>query len=249
MELFALEGFSDPATWVSLLTLAGLEIVLGVDNLVFIAILTDRLPPEKRSFARKLGLAMALVTRLMLLATIAWIVTLTRPIFEVAGFGLSWRDIILLLGGLFLLYKATQEIHAEMEGEGPESESPQARASATVGRIVAQIAVVDIIFSLDSVITAVGMADQLWVMVTAVLIAMALMITAANPLAEFVSRHPSVKMLALSFLLLIGMVLIADGLHFHIPKGYVYSALAFSVIVESLNFRARRRQLRRRLID
>ena len=249
MELFALEGFNDPATWISLLTLAGLEIVLGVDNLVFIAILTDRLPPEKRSFARKLGLAMALVTRLILLATIAWIVTLTRPIFEIRGFGLSWRDIILVAGGLFLLYKATQEIHAEMEGEGPEDTSPEAKAAATVGRIVAQIAVVDIIFSLDSVITAVGMADQLWVMVTAVLIAMALMITAANPLAEFVSRHPSVKMLALSFLLLIGMVLIADGLHFHIPKGYVYSALAFSIIVESLNFRARRRQLRRRLID
>ena len=249
MELLALEGFSDPATWISLLTLAGLEIVLGVDNLVFIAILTDRLPPEKRSFARKMGLAMALITRLMLLATIAWIVTLTRPIFDFRGFGLSWRDIILLLGGLFLLYKATQEIHAEMEGEGPEDQSTEGRAVATTGRIVAQIAVVDIIFSLDSVITAVGMADHLWVMVTAVLIAMALMITAANPLSEFVSRHPTVKMLALSFLLLIGMVLVADGLHFHIPKGYVYAALAFSVIVESLNFRARRKQLRRRLIE
>ena len=249
MELFALEGFNDPATWLSLLTLAGLEIVLGVDNLVFIAILTDRLPPEKRSFARKLGLAMALVTRLILLAAIAWIVTLVEPIFSVRGFGVSWRDIIMLGGGLFLLYKATQEIHAQMEGEGHEDASPEAKAVATVGRIVAQIAVVDIIFSLDSVITAVGMADQLWVMVTAVLIAMALMITAANPLADFVSRHPTVKMLALSFLLLIGMVLIADGLHFHIPKGYVYSALAFSVIVESLNFRARRKQLRRRLIE
>jgi predicted tellurium resistance membrane protein TerC len=244
MELLSLEGFADPATWVSLLTLAGLEIVLGVDNLVFIAILTGRLPPEKRSFARKLGLAFALVTRLMLLATIAWIVTLTRPILDIRGFGLSWRDIILLAGGLFLLYKATQEIHAEMEGESNDEATPEARATATVGRIVAQIAVVDIIFSLDSVITAVGMADQLWVMVTAVLIAMALMITAANPLSEFVSRHPTVKMLALSFLLLIGMVLIADGLHFHIPKGYVYSALAFSVIVESLNFRARRKRLR-----
>jgi predicted tellurium resistance membrane protein TerC len=249
MELFSLEGFNDPATWVSLLTLAGLEIVLGVDNLVFIAILTDRLPPEKRSFARKLGLALALVTRLMLLATIAWIVTLVKPIFSVAGFGLSWRDIILLLGGLFLLYKATQEIHAEMEGDHHDEASAAGRATATVGRIVAQIAVVDIIFSLDSVITAVGMADHLWVMVTAVMIAMALMITAANPLSEFVSRHPTVKMLALSFLLLIGMVLVADGLHFHIPKGYVYSALAFSVIVESLNFRAQRKQLRRRLIE
>jgi predicted tellurium resistance membrane protein TerC len=248
MELFSFEGAGDPATWLSLLTLAGLEIVLGVDNLVFIAILTDRLPPEKRSFARKLGLAMALITRLLLLATIAWIVTLTRPMFHVGGFGLSWRDIILLGGGLFLLYKATQEIHAQMEGEGEEEQSAAGAATATVGRIVAQIAVVDIIFSLDSVITAVGMADQLWVMVSAVLIAMALMITAANPLAEFVSRHPTVKMLALSFLLLIGMVLIADGLHFHIPKGYVYSALVFSIMVESLNFRARRKRLRRPLI-
>jgi predicted tellurium resistance membrane protein TerC len=243
MELLSFDGWNDPATWISLLTLAGLEIVLGVDNLVFIAILTDRLPPEKRSFARKLGLAMALVTRLILLATIAWIVTLTQPTFHVGGFGLSWRDIILLGGGVFLLYKATQEIHAQMEGEADEDTSAAAAATATVGRIVAQIAVVDIIFSLDSVITAVGMADQLWVMVAAVLIAMALMITAANPLAEFVSRHPTVKMLALSFLLLIGMVLIADGLHFHIPKGYVYSALAFSIIVESLNFRARRKRL------
>ena len=243
MELLAFEGWNEPATWVSLLTLAGLEIVLGVDNLVFIAILTDRLPPEKRSFARKLGLAMALITRLLLLATIAWMVTLTKPIFELMGLGLSWRDIILLAGGLFLMYKATQEIHAEMEGE-EEQLSTTARATATVGRIVAQIAVVDIIFSLDSVITAVGMADQLWVMVTAVLIAMALMITAANPLAEFVSRHPTVKMLALSFLLLIGMVLIADGLHFHIPKGYVYFSLAFSIVVEALNFRARRKRAR-----
>jgi predicted tellurium resistance membrane protein TerC len=246
VELFALEGFTDPATWLSLLTLAGLEIVLGVDNLVFIAILTDRLPPQKRSFARRMGLAMALITRLILLAAIAWIVTLTRPIFDIRGFGLSWRDIILLGGGLFLLYKATQEIHGEMEGEGQEDRSADGAATATVGRIVAQIAVVDIVFSLDSVITAVGMADQLWVMATAVLIAMALMITAANPLAEFVARHPTVKMLALSFLLLIGMVLIADGLHFHIPKGYVYSALAFSILVESLNFRARRKRLRRR---
>ncbi|HEX3058965.1 MAG TPA: TerC family protein [Usitatibacter sp.] len=248
MEFFALEGIGDPATWVQLVTLAGLEIVLGVDNLVFIAILTERLPPEKRSFGRRLGLALALVTRLILLATIAWIVSLTAPFVQVFGFGLSWRDVILLGGGLFLIYKATQEIHAETEGE-PGEHATKAVATATVGVIVTQIAFIDIIFSLDSVITAVGMADHLWVMVAAIMIAMALMITAANPLSEFVSRHPTVKMLALSFLLLIGTVLIADGLHFHIPKGYVYSALAFSLIVESLNFRARRRQLRRRLIE
>jgi len=244
MELFSLQGLADPATWLALLTLAGLEIVLGVDNLVFIAILTERLPAEKRPFARRMGLAMALVTRLILLATIAWIVTLTRPIVHVAGLDLSWRDMILMGGGVFLLYKATQEIHAEMEG-GEEEEAAAVAVTVSVAAIVTQIAFVDIIFSLDSVITAVGMADHLWVMATAVLIAMALMITAANPLAEFVSRHPTVKMLALSFLLLIGMVLIADGLHFHIPKGYVYSALAFSLIVEALNFRARRKRLRR----
>jgi predicted tellurium resistance membrane protein TerC len=243
MELLALDGLTDPATWLALLTLAGLEIVLGVDNLVFIAILTERLPADKRPFARRMGLAMALVTRLILLATIAWIVTLTRPIVHVAGLGFSWRDMILLGGGVFLLYKATQEIHAEMEGG--EEEAAATAVTVSVAAVVTQIAFVDIIFSLDSVITAVGMADHLWVMASAVLIAMALMITAANPLAEFVSRHATVKMLALSFLLLIGMVLIADGLHFHIPKGYVYSALAFSLIVEALNFRARRKRLRR----
>jgi predicted tellurium resistance membrane protein TerC len=243
MELFSLQGLADPATWLALATLAGLEIVLGVDNLVFIAILTERLPAEKRPFARRMGLAMALVTRLILLATIAWIVTLTRPIVHVAGLALSWRDMILMGGGVFLLYKATQEIHAEMEGG--EEEAAATAVTVSVAAVVTQIAFVDIIFSLDSVITAVGMADHLWVMATAVLIAMALMITAANPLAEFVSRHPTVKMLALSFLLLIGMVLVADGLHFHIPKGYVYSALAFSLIVEALNFRARRKRVRR----
>jgi predicted tellurium resistance membrane protein TerC len=243
MELLALDGLTDPATWLALLTLAGLEIVLGVDNLVFIAILTERLPADKRPFARRMGLAMALVTRLILLATIAWMVTLTRPVVHVAGLDFSWRDMILLGGGVFLLYKATQEIHAEMEGG--EEEAAATAVTVSVAAVVTQIAFVDIIFSLDSVITAVGMADHLWVMASAVLIAMALMITAANALAEFVSRHPTVKMLALSFLLLIGMVLIADGLHFHIPKGYVYSALAFSLIVEALNFRARRKRLRR----
>jgi predicted tellurium resistance membrane protein TerC len=245
-ELWAMPDLSDPATWLALVTLAGLEIVLGVDNLVFIAILTGRLAEEKRKFARRLGLGLALVMRLILLAMIAWIVTLTRPIVDLLGrIELSWRDIILLGGGVFLLFKATQEIHAEMEGEDHEDDTPTA-ATATVGAVVTQIMFVDIIFSLDSVITAVGMVDELPIMFAAVLIAMALMITAANPLSEFVTRHPTVKMLALSFLLLIGIVLIADGLHFHIPKGYVYSALAFSLLVEGLNFRARRRRVRRR---
>jgi predicted tellurium resistance membrane protein TerC len=244
MDLFALEGITDPATWLALLTLVALEIVLGIDNLAFIAILTGRLPEEKRAFARRLGLAGALVTRLMLLSAIAWIVTLTRPVLDLGRIALSWRDLILIAGGAFLLFKATQEIHAEMEGD-EEHPGSQAAAVMTVGAAVTQIMFIDIIFSLDSVITAVGMVDELWVMFAAVLAAMALMITAANPLSEFVLRHPTVKMLALSFLILIGIVLIADGLHFHIPKGYVYSALAFSLLVEGLNFRARRRRVRR----
>ncbi|HET7730255.1 MAG TPA: TerC family protein [Usitatibacter sp.] len=240
MEFFAFDWVTDPAIWLSLVTLAGLEIVLGIDNLVFIAILTNRLPEERRALARKVGLAMALVTRLMLLAALAWIVTLTKPLFTVANLALSWRDLILIGGGLFLLVKATHEVHNEVEGE-PEDKGPRL-AAATFGAIVTQIAIIDIIFSLDSVITAVGMADELWVMVVAVVIAMIIMLVASTPLAEFVSAHPTVKMLALSFLFMIGVFLVADGLHFHIPKGYLYFSLAFSIAVESLNYWVRRRR-------
>jgi predicted tellurium resistance membrane protein TerC len=240
MEFFTFDWVGDPAVWLSLVTLAGLEIVLGIDNLVFIAILTNRLPEARRPLARKVGLALALVTRLMLLAALAWIVTLTRPLFSVGGLDISWRDLILMAGGLFLLVKATHEIHNEVEG-GPEDKGPRV-AAATFGAIVAQIAVIDIIFSLDSVITAVGMADQLWVMVLAVVAAMAVMLVASTPLAEFVSAHPTIKMLALSFLLMIGVFLVADGLHFHIPKGYLYFSLAFSILVEGLNYWVRRRR-------
>jgi len=247
MDFFGFEWIGDPAIWLSLVTLAGLEIVLGIDNLVFIAILTNRLPEKDRPAARKVGMAMALGTRLMLLAALAWIVTLTRPLFHVAGLGLSWRDLILMAGGVFLLVKGTHEIHNEVEGG---DEAAEAGAGKAAGRgfaaIVAQIAVIDIIFSLDSVITAVGMADQLWVMVLAVVIAMAIMLAASTPLANFVSTHPTVKMLALSFLLLIGVVLIADGLHFHIPKGYIYFSLAFSIAVETLNHVVRKRRRRPR---
>lgn len=248
MEFFAFDWISDPAIWVSLATLAGLEIVLGIDNLVFIAILSERLPPTQRALGRKVGLLLALVTRLMLLAALAWIITLTRPLFTVAGLGLSWRDLILLGGGLFLIVKATREIHHEVEGDAEPEHGVTGRSAmhASFAAIVGQIAVVDVVFSLDSVITAVGMADRLWVMVTAVVVAMILMITASTPLANFVSAHPTVKMLALSFLLMIGAVLIADGLHFHIPKGYVYFSLAFSILVEALNFRARARRSARR---
>ena len=245
MEFFAFEWVTDPAIWMALVTLAGLEIVLGIDNLVFIAILTNRLPEAQRPAARKVGMAMALGTRLALLAALAWIVTLTRPVLHVAGLDLSWRDLILMAGGVFLLVKGTHEIHNEVEA-GEEAHGPAGKAARGFGATVAQIAVIDIIFSLDSVITAVGMADQLWVMVVAVVIAMAIMLAASTPLSEFVSSHPTVKMLALSFLLLIGVVLIADGLHFHIPKGYIYFSLAFSIAVETLNLVVRKRRRRSR---
>ena len=244
MEFFAFDWVSDPAIWLSIATLAALEIVLGIDNLVFITILTERLPPERRPAGRKVGLALALGTRLLLLAALAWIVSLTRPVLHVGGLDLSWRDLILLGGGLFLMVKATREIHHAVEGDGEPEHGVAGTAAmrASFGAVVAQIAVVDVIFSLDSVITAVGMADELWVMVVAIVIAMILMITASTPLGNFVASHPTVKMLALSFLLMIGVVLVADGLHFHIPKGYVYASLAFSILVEALNFRARRRR-------
>jgi len=246
MEFFTFAWIGDPQIWLSLLTLTALEIVLGIDNLVFIAILTGRLPEHQRALGRKVGLSLALITRLMLLATLAWIVGLTAPVFSIAGHGFSWRDMILIGGGLFLLYKATAEIGEVVEGDHDGPDSPQGMAGVTFRGIVLQIAVIDIIFSLDSVITAVGMADHLWVMVVAVVIAMIIMIIASNPLANFVAGHPTVKMLALSFLLLIGVLLIADGFGMHVPKGYVYFALAFSVAVETLNHwvRGRRKRLK-----
>jgi predicted tellurium resistance membrane protein TerC len=240
LEFFTFAWVTDPSIWLALLTLAALEIVLGIDNLVFLTILTQRLPEAQRPLGRKVGLGLALGTRLVLLAALAWIVSLTQPVLHVAGLGLSWRDLIMLGGGLFLMTKATREIHAEVEGDGHgEAEAPR---TASFTAVVVQIALVDIIVSLDSVITAVGMAEDLWVMVVAVVAAMAVMLVASTPLAEFVTAHPTVKMLALSFLLLIGIVLIADGLQFHIPKGYIYFALGFSVAVEALNHWARRRR-------
>jgi predicted tellurium resistance membrane protein TerC len=244
MEFFTFAWISDPEIWVSLVTLMALEIVLGIDNLVFISILAGRLPPEQQPRARKVGLALALLTRLALLATLAWIIGLTAPFFTLGRFALSWRDVILIGGGLFLLYKATHEIHQEVEGDA-EDKGP-GRTGGSFMAVVTQIAVIDIIFSLDSVITAVGMADQLWVMVVAVVAAVAVMLIASDPLAAFIAGHPTVKMLALSFLLLIGVMLIAEGLHFHIPKGYVYFALGFSVMVEALNNWVQRRRRRAR---
>ena len=243
MDFLSFNWVTDASIWLSLVTLAGLEIVLGIDNIVFIAILTNRLPEAQRPAARKAGMAMALLTRLALLSVLAWVATLTQPLVTIAGLALSWRDVILLAGGLFLLVKATHEIHNEVEVDEQES-TPAEAATATFGAVVAQVAVIDIIFSLDSVITAVGMAEHLWVMVVAIVIAMALMLAASTPLSNFVSNHPTVKMLALSFLMMIGVFLIADGLHFHIPKGYLYFAMSFAVFVEALNVIVARRRRR-----
>src|SRR3954462_1299828 len=237
-----MEWLADPNVWASLVTLTALEIVLGIDNLVFIAILVGRLSENRRDSARRLGLALAVLTRLALLASIAWIIGLTAPVFELFDHAFSWRDIILIAGGLFLLYKGTHEIHERLEGEA-EHAGP-ARVAASFGGVLAQIMVLDIVFSLDSVITAVGMANELWIMAAAVIIAVLIMLAASGPLAPFVDRHPTIKMLALSFLLLIGTTLIADGIGFHVPKGYIYAAIGFSVMVEALNQIAARRRRR-----
>ena len=244
MEFFTFDWVSNPQIWLSLITLSALEIVLGIDNIVFLAILTNRLPPHQRPLGRKIGLSLALGTRLLMLATLAWIVKLTEPLFTLFDQGFSWRDLILIGGGLFLLVKAVLEIHETMEGEhaAAANDSDAPKVYAVFSSIVVQIAVIDIIFSLDSVITAVGMADTLWVMVVAVVAAMIVMLAASGPLSEFVSNHPTIKMLALSFLLLIGVFLIADGFGLKIPKGYLYFALGFSVLVEAMNHWMRRKK-------
>ena len=239
---------SDPHAWVALATLTALEVVLGIDNIVFISILVGRLPAEQRDLARRAGLVLAMGSRLALLLTLSWIMQLTEPLFEVLGRAVSGRDLILLGGGLFLIWKATHEVHGALEGEQHETGSG-AVARAGFAAILLQIAIIDVVFSLDSVITAVGMVDDISVMVTAIVLTVALMMVAAKPIGEFVDRHPTVKMLALSFLILVGMALVAEGAGFHIPKGYIYFAMAFSVAVEMLNIRVRTRrkavQLRR----
>jgi len=236
-----MEWLSDPQLWVSFLTLTALEIVLGIDNLVFIAILSDRLPIGQRPSARRVGLALALITRMLLLSMLFVISQLTAPIVTLFGQGFSWRDLILLGGGLFLIYKATAEIH-EMTAGPAEADNEASRKPANYLAVVSQIAVVDIIFSLDSVITAVGMADNLGVMVAAVIAAVLVMLLASTPLSTFVSTHPTVKMLALAFLLMVGLALIADGCGVHIPKGYLYAAMAFSTLVEALNLAVAKRR-------
>jgi predicted tellurium resistance membrane protein TerC len=234
-----MELLTNPEIWISLLTLTVLEIVLGIDNIVFISVLTSRLPRDQQARGRRLGLGLALIMRILLLLTISWVIGLTAPLFTVAGMEISGRDIILIGGGLFLLAKATTEIHEGLEGGGHK---PGEVAKAVSFRgVLIQIALLDIVFSLDSVITAVGMAEDLGVMITAVVIAILFMMVSARAISRFVEAHPTVKMLALSFLLLIGMSLVADGLDLHIPKGYIYFAMGFSIFVEVLNLRIRAR--------
>jgi predicted tellurium resistance membrane protein TerC len=234
------DAFTTAQGWISLATLAAMEIVLGIDNIVFITILAGRLPLEQQARARRLGLTLALATRIALLFTITWLMGLTKPLFGVLGHDFSGRDLILLVGGLFLIAKATHEIHDKLEVKHAEG-GPRA-AAASFGMVLAQIALLDIVFSLDSVITAVGMVGRLEIMIAAVVIAVGVMLVASGPLSRFVHEHPSVKMLALSFLLLIGVLLVAEGMGRHVPKGYVYFAMAFSLGVELLNMRARKAQ-------
>jgi predicted tellurium resistance membrane protein TerC len=236
----ALDLLFSPEVWISLATLTALEVVLGVDNLIFIAILAGRLPPSERDRARRIGLAGAFVSRMGLLGTISWIVRLNQPLFTVGSFGFSGKALILLGGGLFLIYKATKEIHHKLES-ADDAPGTSAKAVATLASVIAQIMVLDMVFSIDSVITAVGMTDYLSVMVAANVIALIVMLAAGNSINNFVERHPSVKVLALSFLLMIGLVLVAEGFGAHIPKGYIYGAMGFSVFVELLNIRTTRR--------
>ncbi|HEY9381658.1 MAG TPA: TerC family protein, partial [Burkholderiales bacterium] len=237
-----MELFTDPGVWVGLLTLVVLEIVLGIDNLVFIAILGGKLPPRQRDIARIIGLSLALFMRLALLAAISWLVTLTEPLFTLGPLEVSGRDLILFLGGLFLLYKATTELHARLEGV--PHHGPTAKTHANLWVVVTQIVVLDAVFSLDSVITAVGMVNDLPVMMAAVVIAIGVMLFASKPLTAFVNAHPTVVVLCLSFLLMIGLSLVADGLGFHMPKGYLYAAIGFSIMIEFFNQWARRNYLK-----
>ncbi|MBN9427466.1 MAG: TerC family protein [Burkholderiales bacterium] len=237
-----MEWLTDPQAWIALATLAALEIVLGVDNIIFISILVGRLPAGQRDRARILGLGLAMASRLLLLLSIAWIMRLTAPLFEVLGREISGRDIILIGGGLFLLWKSVHEIHKALEVDPQAHPDAAAVVAASFGGILVQIALIDIVFSLDSVITAVGLVDEVPIMVVAIVLAVLVMMFAAKPIGEFVDRHPTVKMLALAFLVLVGVLLIAEGFGQHISKGYVYFAMAFSVAVEMLNIRLRSRQ-------
>ena len=236
-----MDWLTQPEGWIALLTLTALEIVLGIDNIIFISVVTGRLPRSQQARARSIGLGLALGMRTVLLLTLSWVIGLTAPLFTIAGMEISGRDLILILGGLFLIAKATTEIHEGLEG-GATAHGASAPVAASMRSVLIQIVLLDAVFSLDSVITAIGMADDVTIMITAVVIAIGVMLVAAGPLARFVEDHPTIKMLALSFLLLIGMSLVADGLDVHIPKGYIYFAMGFSVFVEVLNLRVRGRR-------
>ena len=237
-----MEMLSDPQVWLAFVTLAALEIVLGIDNIIFISILVGRLPPAQRKRGRTIGLALAMITRILLLLSITWVMSLSFDLINLFGMGISGRDIILIGGGLFLLAKSTLEIHHGLEGAEDDDGQNKVPARATFLSIITQIAIIDIVFSLDSVITAVGMVDQVEIMIAAVIVAVLMMMFLAGPIGEFVDRHPTIKMLALSFLILVGVVLVGEGLEFHIPKGYIYFAMAFSVAVEALNIRMRKKR-------
>jgi predicted tellurium resistance membrane protein TerC len=231
---------SDPTAWAALITLIVMEVVLGIDNLIFISILTNKLPAHQQAKARRIGIGAALLLRLALLGTIAYIVQLTSPLFSAFGHAFSWRDLILIGGGLFLVWKATTEIHEHVHPKGEEERGAPAVALLGFGSAIVQILMLDLVFSLDSIITAVGMSDDIPIMVAAVLVAVAAMLAAADPLSRFIARNPTIVMLALGFLLMIGATLIADGFGVHVPKGYIYAAMAFSALVEVLNMLARR---------
>ncbi|HEX7076357.1 MAG TPA: TerC family protein [Hyphomicrobiaceae bacterium] len=235
---------TDPAAWVALITLIAMEVVLGIDNLIFIAILTNKLPENRRDMARKIGISAALVLRLALLFTIAAIIRLTTPVVSIFGLDFSWRDMILIAGGLFLVWKATKEIHHRVDPDPAPDIFDRRTVALGTGSAIVQILLLDIVFSIDSIITAVGMTPHVPIMVVAVIVAVMVMLLAATPLANFINANPTIVMLALSFLLMIGMVLIADGFGVHVPKGYVYAAMAFSALVEALNMMARRARQR-----
>ncbi|RUM96038.1 TerC family protein [Pseudaminobacter arsenicus] len=233
---------ADPTAWVALLTLIVLEVVLGIDNLIFISILTNKLPPQHRVAARRLGIGAALIMRLLLLATIAFIVRLTNPLFEAFGHAFSWRDLILIAGGLFLVWKATKEIHHTVDPEDSKDNLLGGALQVSLAGAIFQILLLDLVFSIDSIITAVGMTDEIAIMYIAVIVAVTVMLVAVNPLSEFIEKNPTIVMLALGFLLMIGMTLIADGMGYHVPRGYIYAAMGFSAMVEGLNMLARNRK-------
>lgn len=240
-----IELFSSPEAWAALLTLTALEIVLGIDNVIFLSVLVARLPPDQAKRARQIGLALALVFRIALLSILVWLIGLTEPVITVAKFALSWRDIILIVGGLFLIAKATHEIHAEVEAKEGE-ETDKATPSAFLW-VIMQIIVIDLVFSIDSIITAIGMVQEIEIMIAAVIIAVGVMYISSGPVAAFVKEHPTTKMLALAFLVLIGVALVADGFHFHIPRAFIYVAICFSAAVEFFNILAKRNRKKRRL--